>query len=111
MKKETKRELARMLVEKCERTTNWEGSSEDFPFYFNRHELIYFVCLGMSKAMIKQCINKKPCIHEGFYQYVNSSFNSCGDYYQIVLYCDNTELNGLILFTDYDEEYAEKWCK
>ena len=111
MKRATKRQLARELVKRCDRGTNWENSSEDFPYYFNEYELYQFVCWAMSKAMIKKCINEKLYIHEGLYQYVNSSGNQCGDYQEIVLYCDSEELNGLILFTNYSEEYAKKWCK
>lgn len=109
MKRLNKESLVKELVKKSERGTNWENSSDWCPFYFNEYDLEEFITRSMSKSDIKRVINKNPYIHEGFFQYVNSSGNQCGDYHIITLYYDDN--NCITLESTYSQEYADKWAR
>lgn len=109
MKRLSKRELAKELVKRSKRGTNWEGSSDWCPYYFSEDDLEYFIDRSMSKSDIKRCIKKNPYIHEGFFQYVNSAGNQCGDFYIVTLYYGNDE--SIVIESSYSQEYDDKWAR
>ena len=103
-------EIARNAI----RRTNWEGSSECREFYFNDCEVAQFIIDNFYDKDIldiyKRCMNGEfILIKELCNEYLNSSFNNCGSYFELYLTIgEGEEQLTYLLYTQYDQDYADK---
>lgn len=101
MKDATRIELAKLLVEKSTRNTNWDGATKYYPFYFSELELIMLIDESQLTEMeIKEAIRENPVINEVFYTYEISDEEYC----EVILHY---ALKNVTLFSDFDRDFAK----
>ena len=100
------------------RRTNWEGSSDcREEFYFNDYEVAEYIEDTFYERDILDIYNRLEngefvLIKELSNEYLNSSFNNCGSYFELYITIgEGKEQSTYLLYSQYDKDYADRYCK
>ena len=105
------------IAENAIRRTNWEGSSDCREFYFNDYEVAQYIEDTFYDEDILDIYNRLEngefvLIKELCNEYLNSSFNTCGNYFELYITIGKyAEEVTYCLYSQYDQDYDEKYCK
>lgn len=106
-------EIARNAI----RRTNWEGSSDCREYYFSDDEVAQYLIDTFYEEDILDIYNRLEggefvLIKELCNEYLNSSFNSCGSYFELYITIGKyAEEVTYCLHSQYDQDYDEEYCK
>lgn len=96
------------------RRTNWEGSSDCREFYFNDYEVAEYIEDTFYERDILDIYRRLEegefvLIKELCNEYLNSSFNNCGSYFELYITIgEGEEQSTYLLYSQYDKDYADK---
>lgn len=105
------------IAENAIRRTNWEGSSDYREYYFSDDEVAEYIRDTFYDKDIIDIYNRLKdgefvLIKELCNEYINSSFNNCGFYFELYLTIGKgDEQLTYCLYSQYDREYDEEYCK
>lgn len=105
-------EIARNAI----RRTNWEGSSDCREYYFSDDEVAQYLTECFYKKDLLDIYKRSKdgetiLIKELCCEYLNSSFNNCGYYFELYFNIGTgAEQETYCLYSQYDAEYDKEYC-
>ena len=117
MKKSIYEIAALEIAKNAIRRTNWEGSSDCREFYFNDYEVAEYIEDTFYEEDILDIYNRLEdgefiLIKELCNEYLNSSFNTCGNYFELYITIGKgAEEFTYLLHSQYSQDYAEEYCR